>query len=111
MEKPEHSICSEFGPSVVAENAWRLLRELACEHLDRATVVFFGSRAAGEGSRRSDFDIAYLPGEGFDPLSVVRLREEIEARNVIYRVDLVDLSRTSNSFREKVMAEGVLWRS
>lgn len=106
MAKPERSI-----PEKYAEKAEKLLEELARRHLDGAAVILFGSRAGGTHNRRSDFDIAYLPREGFDPMSVVRLREDIEESNVIYDVDLVDLSRVEESFRDKVLAEGVVWKN
>lgn len=76
-----------------------------------SAVVLFGSRADGTHNRRSDFDIAYLPGKNFDPTSVVRLREDIEENNVIYGVDLVDLSQVEESFRKKVLREGVVWKN
>jgi predicted nucleotidyltransferase len=87
------------------------LKEMACSHLIGATVILFGSRAKGDAHRRSDFDIAYMPATGFDPTSVVRLREAIEESEVFYAVDLVDLSRVEPGFREKVLSEGVVWRS
>lgn len=106
MARLESSVSEEF-----AEKTRKLLEGLACRHLDGAAVVFFGSRVDGTNNRRSDFDIAYLPREGFDPMSVVHLQEAIENSNVIYEVDLVDLSRVDASFREKVLAEGVVWKS
>lgn len=84
---------------------------MACSHLIGAAVILFGSRARGDHHHRSDFDIAYLPGTGFDPTSVVRLREGIEESEIFYAVDLVDLSRAEPGFREKVLSEGVVWRS
>jgi predicted nucleotidyltransferase len=106
MENPENPVAAKY-----AEKAERLLEELALWHLDGAKVVFFGSHADGTHDRRSDFDIAYLPGEGFDPMGgVVRLREDIEENNVIYAVDLVDLSNVEESFRNKILSEGVVWK-
>ncbi|CCQ93685.1 conserved hypothetical protein [[Clostridium] ultunense Esp] len=37
------------------------------------------------------------------------LRERIEESPIPYRVDLVDLSKAEDSFREKVMKEGISW--
>lgn len=94
-----------------AERTKESLRDLALAHLRNATVVLFGSRAKGTEHRRSDFDIGYIPREGFDPLSTARLREAIEDSDVIYEVDLVDLSHSNASLREKAMKEGAVWRS
>jgi predicted nucleotidyltransferase len=106
MAKPESSTSGGY-----AEKAEGLLKELACRRLGDSAVILFGSRADGTHNRRSDFDIAYLPREGFDPMNVVRLREDIEERNVIYGVDLVDLSNVEESFRDKVLSEGIVWKS
>lgn len=98
-------------PAAYAARAEATLKALVREHLVDATVVLFGSRSDGTSHRRSDFDVAYLPREGFDPVAPARLREAIEESNVIYRVDLVDLSATEPGFREKVLREGVVWKS
>lgn len=97
--------------SIWAARAEARLQEMALSHLIGAAVILFGSRAKGDAHRRSDFDIAYLPGAGFDPTSVVRLREAIEDSEIFYAVDLVDLSRVEPGFREKVLSEGVVWRN
>lgn len=102
----ENTVSGEF-----AEQTKESLRDLALAHLTHATVVLFGSRAKGTEHRHSDFDIGFIPREGFDPLSTARLREAIEDSSVIYEVDLVDLSLSNTSLREKVMKEGVVWRS
>lgn len=102
---------TENGPAAFAECTEKALRNLARAHLVNATVIFFGSRAAGTGHRRSDFDIGYLTREGFDPASVSRLREALDDSNIIYEVDLVDLSTAAPSFRGKVLREGRVWRS
>lgn len=74
-------------------------------------MILFGSRASGTNHRRSDFDLAYLPRKDFDPSGPIRLREALDSGNLIYEVDLLNLSQTSEEFREKVLIEGTLWRS
>lgn len=106
MAKPESSV-----PEKYAAKAEEILKQLARQYLGGATVILFGSRADGTHSRRSDFDIAYMPGENFDSMSVVRFREAIEESDVIYGVDLVDLSQVEDSFRDTVLSEGVVWKS
>ena len=94
-----------------ADEAREKVRGLVRAHLVGARAVHFGSRALGAGNRYSDFDVAYIPGEGFDPMSVVRLREGIEESDIIYEVDLVDLSTVDDAFRDKVLREGTVWTS
>ena len=74
-----------------------------------AKVYLFGSWAKGTASRGSDIDVAVLGGQPVAPWVLGEIRERLEESGVLYPVDLVDLSSASSSFREKVLAEGILW--
>ena len=74
-----------------------------------ARVYLFGSWAKGNASRGSDIDVAVLGGQPVLPWVLGEIRERLEESNVLYPVDLVDLSSSSSAFREKVLAEGILW--
>ncbi|MDM7918456.1 MAG: hypothetical protein QUS12_04740 [Methanosarcina sp.] len=41
---------------------------------------------------------------------MVFLKEQIEDLNIPYIVDVVDLSRVSEVFRDKALREGVVWK-
>jgi len=74
-----------------------------------ARVFLFGSHATGRAARASDIDVAVLP-DGDLPVGLLsRIREELENSNVPYKVDLIDLSQTDEAFRQRVLAEGLLW--
>ena len=53
--------------------------------------------------------MAVLGGQPVLPWVLGEIRERLEESNVLYPVDLVDLSSASSAFREKVLAEGILW--
>ena len=73
-------------------------------------VFLFGSRAKGEADRVSDIDIAIWPQENI-PLGVfAQIREALEESDILYHVDLVDLSETNPAFRERVLREGIPWK-
>ncbi len=73
------------------------------------TIYLFGSRATGNATTHSDIDIAILP-ENKLPLGVLsEIRDALENSNVIYNVDIVDLSEVTESFKNRVMEEGQLW--
>ncbi|OIN94780.1 MAG: hypothetical protein AUJ21_04395 [Anaerolineae bacterium CG1_02_58_13] len=76
----------------------------------RAKVWLFGSQATGRARRYSDIDVAILPLEPLPSLTFSNIREALEESNVIRTVDVVDLSATDESFRQRVEEEGVLWR-
>jgi uncharacterized protein len=88
------------------------LKSLIFETLkeEDVTVVLFGSRARGDFNRVSDIDIGILPGKNFDRKKLILLKDRIEDLNIPYTVDIVDLSRVSEDFKEKALREGVAWK-
>jgi len=79
---------------------------------DDVTVILFGSRARGDYFETSDMDIAILPRSEMNKIKIALFRERIENSNIPYKVDVVDLSRASKQFTNKVLKEGVpIWKS
>ncbi|MBM4259518.1 MAG: nucleotidyltransferase domain-containing protein [Deltaproteobacteria bacterium] len=75
----------------------------------KVRVYLFGSWARGEATRISDIDVALDPQTTLPRGTLAQLRERLEESHVPYRVDVVDLTHTSPEFRQRVIAEGVLW--
>ena len=66
-------------------------------------VVLFGSRAVGTEKERSDFDIG-VDGESPLPLSsFYAIADKLESLRTLYRIDWVDLCRTSDVFRVEAL--------
>ncbi|MEI6514782.1 MAG: nucleotidyltransferase domain-containing protein [bacterium] len=66
-------------------------------------VVLFGSRAAGCERERSDFDIG-VDGEAPLPLTAFyAVADKFESLRTLYRIDWVDLCRTSDGFRAEAL--------
>jgi hypothetical protein len=74
-------------------------------------IMLFGSRARGDFSRRSDIDIGIMPGKKYDQKKLILLKEKLENMNIPYKIDIVNISKVSDVFREKVMQEGKIWKS
>lgn len=92
--------------------AERAIRSLAYATLTHASLVLFGSRARGDASRRSDFDLAVIPREGFEESEILRFSELLEqSPEIIYPIDLVDMRTTSPELREKIEREGRRWKN
>ena len=72
-------------------------------------VYLFGSHAQGTGTRTSDIDVAIFPLESLPTGMLSRLREVLEASQVLQPVDLVDLSMADPAFCDRVIQEGILW--
>ena len=74
-----------------------------------ATVYLFGSRATEKMTRYSDIDIAILPEKTLPTGLLSEILEALENSQIIYKVDLVDLSEVSEMFKTRVISEGKLW--
>jgi predicted nucleotidyltransferase len=97
--------------SPVYQKSIQDLKSLIFETLkgENITVLLFGSRAREDFSQVSDIDIGILPGDNFDQRKLVFLKERIENLNIPYTVDIVDLSRVSEAFKERALKEGIIW--
>lgn len=88
------------------------VREIVFEVLkaETASVYLFGSWARETPGPASDIDVAINPKTPLPPPGLLaRLRELLEESNIPYRVEIVDLSLSSASFRERVLREGIPW--
>ncbi|MBF0344435.1 MAG: nucleotidyltransferase domain-containing protein [Nitrospirae bacterium] len=70
-------------------------------------IILFGSRVSGGGHEYSDYDIA-IEGVRLDIATSRLLKEAIDAKVGIYSVDLVELDRLDDGFRELVRNDGVV---
>ena len=75
----------------------------------QARVYLFGSWARGEACRVSDIDVAILPSKPLPAGLLPEIEEALDNSLSLYLVDLVDLTTTSDNFRDRVMAEGLEW--
>jgi predicted nucleotidyltransferase len=94
-------------PTPREEEVERAIRDA----LDRAApllrghrVVLFGSRARGDARARSDFDLG-VDGDGpLDLAHFYAVEDMLDAIPTLYRIDWVDLRRTSPEFRARALA-------
>jgi len=84
----------------------RMAHELCGE---KVRVYLFGSVARGESRSFSDLDSAIDAGGALAPGLLSELRRRLEDSTIPYTVDLVDLATASSDFRQRVLAEGILW--
>lgn len=80
--------------------------DIVGERLDLRThrVFFFGSRAEGKGSERSDIDVGI---EGETPISssvLADIKEEFENLPTLYKIDVVDFGAADKIFREVALS-------
>jgi predicted nucleotidyltransferase len=83
------------------------IRAILDQVLSDCKIYLFGSRVTDRYHDVSDFDIGVLASRNIDrELSLAR--ELLEASNIPFTVDLVDLSTTAEEFARQVQKEGVL---
>ena len=100
-----HALRSDFTKDL-AQARQIILRGLAPY---RAEVYLYGSVAQGRGRRTSDIDIAVWSEEPLPQGTLAAIRQEIEESNIPYPVELVNLQGADETFRERVVQEGILW--
>ncbi len=77
---------------------------------DNVKVILFGSRARNDYNTGSDIDIGLIPDSVLDRNKITLLREKIEKLNIPYKVEIIDFSKTSESFQKEALKEVVVWK-
>jgi predicted nucleotidyltransferase len=84
-------------------SALRALKDAARRMPDLDLLLLFGSRARGDASEGSDWDLGYIGGERLD---VASLLDQFVAGVGTDHVDLVDLRRASGLLRYRAARDG-----
>jgi predicted nucleotidyltransferase len=72
-------------------------------------IFLFGSRATGQHTPQSDYDIGIETGSPI-PLEVWgQLQAEIDALPVLQKIEVVDLHRVSDAFKRAALAAAQIW--
>jgi len=89
----------------VETHSLRVISEIATRQRALRLVVLFGSRARGDTTARSDWDVGYL---GSEPLDREGLLADLVAALGTEEVDLVDLDRASGLVRFRAARDGIV---
>ena len=83
------------------------LKALLLSSFPKEKIYLFGSRAKGNASPYSDYDIAI---EGHTSLThkLTQIKFLIEESQIPYKIDLVDLSKAPY-LKKTIQEEGILW--
>lgn len=76
----------------------------------QAKVYLFGSRARGTNAEWSDIDLALDAGQALPELMASELKNIMEASNLPYKVDVVDLYQISDAMRRAILKDKVVWK-
>ena len=68
-------------------------------------VFIFGSRAKGKARKFSDYDIGVTGKKPLNFKKIAQINEELEESDLPYRVDVVDFSTVSKSFKNIALSK------
>src|SRR5688572_6141714 len=80
-------------------------------HFPGAKIILFGSRARGTHEEGADVDIAVDARKKVDRFELARARNTLDNLLIPLDIDLVDMHRISESFRDLILQEGVVWKN
>lgn len=75
----------------------------------QARIILFGSRALGTQRHSSDIDIAIDAGTKLERSNIGEARDMLNASNMPYHFDIVDLQSIPEEMRKAILKEGILW--
>lgn len=89
----------------------KIIKETIVNELkdEDVSIALFGSFASGCDNYSSDVDIAVIP-KGRKNLRLAGLREKLEELKIPYKVDIVDFTYVSDSFKETALKNAIWWK-
>ena len=84
-----------------------ILKEL--ENLN-CKIFLFGSRATKNNHRFSDMDIGIVPGVDFNHRVLYDLKDKLLDSIVPFKVDIVNFSQVTSSFKEEALKNVIWWK-
>ncbi len=81
------------------------VKRILAAHVPACEVRAFGSRVAKTAKNYSDLDLAVVGTQPLEPDTLRHLKEAFEESDLPFRVDLLDWSATSKSFRQVIEAK------
>jgi uncharacterized protein len=85
-----------------------LVQTILAEHLPKARVLAFGSRAAGTPRKYSDLDLAIIHPELLTLRTISRLKIAFEDSDLPICVDVVDWNQADSEFKAMVARQGMV---
>ena len=79
--------------------------------IPEAKIYLFGSRARGNHAEMSDIDIALDVGQKIEPhWRVGEVRDTLAGLFIPYKIDVLDIYRVSDTMREVIEEEKIIWK-
>lgn len=100
------------NPNDLEKKSLKIVQKIVLKHAPEKTKIFlFGSRADNTHTHGSDIDIGFLGKKPIDRNLLSQMKEEIEESIVPFKVDLVDFTSQSESFKKIALEKIILWKN
>lgn len=93
----------------INENYKQKIISLISAILPHAKIYLFGSRAKGNYHETSDIDIAIDNKQKIDRKIISQVKNAIDAFNIPYTIDIVDLNDVSETLKKQLERDKILW--
>lgn len=98
-------LLSEKGDDFLKDNLLEVIKDIASD-FNIKKIILFGSRARGDHSPTSDYDIGII-SDNLTPLDKARIYDRVDDIETLKKIDLVFLEGSeSDSFHKKIIEEG-----
>ncbi len=82
---------------------FQVVKDILKKHLPNETIYAFGSRVCGKIKPFSDLDIAIMNNKPIDYAVFVALKNAFKESDLPIKVDLVEWTNTSDSFKKIIL--------
>ncbi len=94
---------------VIKEDKIKIIRVLQAL-FPGVKIYLYGSRARGSHREWSDIDLALDCGQEIERRDVSEARHIFQESSIMYKIELVDVHRISEDFKNKIMKDFILWQ-
>ena len=95
-------------PIQVTPEEWKIVQALLQKYIPRYTVWAFGSRAKSCAKKYSDLDLVIISDAPIDLSLQGALAEAFSESDLPWKVDILDWSTTSESFRKIIEQDKIV---
>lgn len=112
MQKPSGMLVLPLNRTPFKTDFESIAKAIVLEELKdfKCEIFLFGSRATAQNHRFSDMDIGIIPHTPLDVKVIRALIEKLRNSCIPFKVEVVDFSHVSESFKEDALKQVVQWK-
>jgi len=86
------------------------LIRIITRHIPHCTIYLFSGHSLGLSSQASDIDLAIDAGHAIDQEVIDAICADIDALELHFFIDVVDINAVYDSLRDQIQAHGIVWK-